>query len=534
MASNLASNFPASNFPDASSAFQSTDDSVVDFAVQSIIQKTVARTWTADVVPTLCDYIAIPALSPMFSPDWSQTNHLLAAVVLLKDWAAARKIVGLQVEVHSLPNRTPVIVCEVAAFGMGKTPSFMKRSTDHAVEGGGVEGGAVEGGVVAGAVVDTVLLYGHLDKQPEMTGWRSDLGPWIPVLEGDRLYGRGGADYGYALFSALSAIEAVQNSGGQHHRCVVIIEASEESGSPDLPAHIEALAARIGTPSLVVCLDSGCLDYDRLWATTSLRGLAGGVLRVDVLSEGVHSGSASGVVPSSFRVIRELLDRVEDSRTGAVLIDACHVPIPEHRLMEAQRTASEIAPAASEFPFLPEVRPMNRDSLEQILNRTWRPTLSVTGADGLPGIGRAGNVLRPFTSLRLSFRLPPTVESETALSAIRSALTNDPPSGAHVELLAGEAADGWHAREFAPWLDRAMQRASAASFGMGYRSFGEGGTIPFMRMLQVRFPTAQFFVTGVLGPHSNAHGPNEFLHLPTAQRVTRCVAHVLIEHATNR
>jgi acetylornithine deacetylase/succinyl-diaminopimelate desuccinylase-like protein len=397
-----------------------------------------------------------------------------------------------------------VIICEIPAFGVAAS-------------------GAASG--------DTVLLYGHLDKQPEMTGWRADLGPWLPVREGDRLYGRGGADDGYALFGALTAIEAVQASGGSHRRCIVIIEASEESGSPDLPVHIEALAERIGTPSLVVCLDSGALDYDRLWVTTSLRGLAGGVLRVDVLREGVHSGSASGVVPSSFRVVRQLLDRVEDSRTGAVLVDACHVPIPEHRIAEARQTATEVLPIASEFPFVSGVKPMTDDAVEQILNRTWRPTLSVTGAGGLPDIERAGNVLRPFTSLRLSFRLPPTVESEPALAAIRSALINDPPAGAHVQLLAGEAADGWSAPAFAPWLDAAMRGASEAAFSVGYRAFGEGGTIPFMHMLQQRFPDAQFFVTGVLGPHSNAHGPNEFLHLPTAERITRCVAHVLNEHS---
>ncbi len=469
----------------------------------AVIENSVAEAWATSVVPLLHDYIAIPALSPMFDPAWATAGHIGAAIALLRDWASSRELAGLTVELHELAGRTPVIVCEVPAFGVDP----------------------------AATLAETVLLYGHLDKQPEMTGWRHDLGPWLPVREGDRLYGRGGADDGYALFSALTALEAVQVSGGAHHRCVVIIEASEESGSPDLPAHIEALAARIGTPSLVVCLDSGALDYDRLWVTTSLRGIAGGVLRVDVLSEGVHSGSASGVVPSSFRVVRQLLDRVEDARTGAVLVDACHVPVPEYRVAEARQTAGEVALSSSEFPLLPGVRPMSDDAVEQILNRTWRPTLSVTGADGLPEVARAGNVLRPFTSLRLSFRLPPTVESEPALAAIRSALTNDPPSGAHVELLAGEAADGWNAPAFAPWLDAAMRRASESTFGTGYRAFGEGGTIPFMRMLQQRFPDAQFFVTGVLGPHSNAHGPNEFLHLPSAERITRAVAHVLNEHA---
>jgi acetylornithine deacetylase/succinyl-diaminopimelate desuccinylase-like protein len=459
-----------------------------------------AATWNADVIPVLHDYIAIPALSPMFAADWQEQGQISAAVALLRDWATARELPGLTVEVRHIPGRTPVIVCEVPAHGVA--PS-----------------------------TDTVLLYGHLDKQPEMTGWRSDLGPWKPVLEGERLYGRGGADDGYSMFSALTALETLHATGGAHHRCVIIIEASEESGSPDLLAHVDALAPVIGTPTLVVCLDSGCLDYERLWVTTSLRGIAGGILRVDVLDEGVHSGSASGVVPSSFRVMRQLLDRVEDAATGAVLIDACHAPIPEYRAEEARRTATEIRPIASEFPFADTTQPMTDDPVEQILNRTWRPTLSVTGADGLPATNIAGNVLRPYTALRLSFRLPPTVDAEHALDALRSTLSANPPSGAHVELIAGEAASGWHAPPIAPWLHAALTDASNTAFGRGYRAFGEGGTIPFMRMLQLRFPEAQFFVTGVLGPQSNAHGPNEFVHLPTAIRVTSAVADVVGAHA---
>jgi acetylornithine deacetylase/succinyl-diaminopimelate desuccinylase-like protein len=452
--------------------------------------------WTTEAVPLLHEYISIPALSPMFDAEWKQAGHLDRATLLLSDWARSRTIAGLKVSTHTLSGRTPVIVCEISPFG-------------------------------GGSPARTVLLYGHLDKQPAMTGWRAELGPWKPVLEGERLYGRGGADDGYAIFSALSAIEAVQASGGSHDRCVVLIEASEESGSPDLIAHVDALAATIGSPSLVVCLDSGCLDYDRLWVTTSLRGLAGGVLRVDVLKEGVHSGGASGVVPSSFRIMRQLLDRVEDAKTGAVLIDACHVPIPEFRVVEAQRTAGETAPLSNEFPLFGTTRPMTEDAVEQILARTWRPTLSVTGADGIPPTAIAGNVLRPFTSLRLSFRLPPTASSKPALEQIQRALTENPPYGAHVELLASEAADGWHAPAFAPWLHEALERTSNNLFGQGYRAFGEGGSIPFMAMLQQRFPDSQFFVTGVLGPRSNAHGPNEFLHIPTARRVSAAVAQIL-------
>ncbi|MEO7370856.1 MAG: M20/M25/M40 family metallo-hydrolase, partial [Ilumatobacteraceae bacterium] len=382
----------------------------------------------------------------------------------------------------------------------------------------------------SGSTDDTVLLYGHLDKQPEMTGWRDDLGPWKPVIEGDRLYGRGGADDGYAAFASLLAIEAAQASGLSHTRCIVLIEASEESGSPDLPAYLEAFAAQIGTPSLVLCLDSGCMDYERLWVTTSLRGLVGGTLRVDILTEGVHSGEASGVVPSSFRIIRELLDRVEDSFDGRVLLPELQVEIPADRRQQAAETAAEF-PIGGHFPFVDGAEPMVSDPTEQLLARTWYPALSVTGVDGIPPVESAGNVLRPHTSLHLSVRLPPTCDHEKALDALGAALTKDPPYGAHVTFVEPQSGPGWNAPAFADWLQVALDDASSAIFGKASRAFGEGGSIPFMGMLGEMFPDAQFVITGVLGPGSNAHGPNEYLHLPTARRLTSCLATVLNAHA---
>jgi acetylornithine deacetylase/succinyl-diaminopimelate desuccinylase-like protein len=398
-----------------------------------------------------------------------------------------------------LPGRTPVILMEIPAFGSG--------SPD-----------------------DTVLLYGHLDKQPEMTGWRDDLGPWKPVLEGDRLYGRGGADDGYAAFASLLAIEAAQANGMSHTRCVVLIEASEESGSPDLPAYLDNLSVRIGTPSLVLCLDSGCLDLERLWVTTSLRGLAAGTLRVQILTEGVHSGEASGVVPSSFRICRELLDRIEDSFDGRILLSPLHVEIPADRRRQAADTAAEF-PIGGHFPFVPGAEPMVADPVEQLLARTWYPTLSVTGVDGIPPVESAGNVLRPHTALHLSVRLPPTCDHQAALKAIESALTTDPPYGAHVTFDDAHSAPGWNAPAFATWLQTALDGASVDSFGNSSRAFGEGGSIPFMGMLGEMFPDAQFVITGVLGPGANAHGPNEYLHVPTARRITCCLAIVLDAHA---
>jgi acetylornithine deacetylase/succinyl-diaminopimelate desuccinylase-like protein len=464
------------------------------------LREHVARAWSADILPSLCDYIRIPALSADFDPDWKTHGHLDEAVELIRAWCAARPIAGLTVEVMELPGRTPLIFCEVPAFA-----------------GGNPE--------------DTVLLYGHCDKQPEMTGWRDDLGPWLPVVEGDRLYGRGGADDGYAAYSSLLAIEAAQAAGFPHTRLIVLIEASEESGSPDLPAYLAALSDRVGSPTLVLCLDSECLDHDRLWVTTSLRGMVAGVLRVDVLTEGVHSGSASGVVPSSFRIARQLLDRIEDSATGELLLPELHVEVPADRVAQATATAAGY-PVVDHFPWAGATEPMSADHTAQWLARTWRPTLSITGVDGIPPAGRAGNVLRPYTALKLSFRLPPTADPKRALAAIRERLLADPPHGATVQLLDTTAEPGWNAPAATPWLQTALDEASSAVFGNVSMAFGEGGSIPFMGMLGEMFPEAQYVITGALGPGANAHGPNEFLHLPTAVRLTECLSLLLRAHAS--
>ena len=377
-----------------------------------------------------------------------------------------------------------------------------------------------------------MLLYGHLDKQPEMTGWREGFGPWTPVVREGRLYGRGGADDGYAVFAALAAIRELSAGGRPHARCAILIECCEESGSYDLPAYLEALSSRIQAPSLVVGLDSGCGSYDRLWGTSSLRGLVNGVLSVDVLDEGVHSGDASGVVASSFRIARSLLDRIEDARSGEIRERAFHAEIPEERRRQAEHAAEVICEQVwRKFPFVAGMRPMRSDVTELVLSRTWRPMLAVTGADGLPTPANAGNVLRPRTQLVLSLRLPPTLDAGAAAQRMKQILESDPPYGAMVRYEAGQAATGWHAPASERWLEHALETASQRYFGQPAMWMGEGGTIPFMAMLGAKFPQAQFFITGVLGPHSNAHGPNEFLHLDYAKRLTACVADVLAAHA---
>ena len=452
--------------------------------------------WSDSIVPQLIEYIRIPNKSPHFDPEWREHGYMDAAVAQIETWCRRQPLRDMRIEVLRPNGRTPLIFMEIP--GQGE---------------------------------DCVLLYGHLDKQPEMTGWEEGLGPWTPVLRGDKLYGRGGADDGYAAFASLTAIRALQEQGLPHARCVVLIEACEESGSYDLPYYIDALAARIGKPSLVVCLDSGCGNYDQLWCTTSLRGLANGVLRAQVLTEGVHSGGASGVVPSSFRVIRQLLSRLEDENTGRIKPEVFHAEIPEQRRRQAEAVAATLGETIYRaFPFVAGMQPMTNDLTELVLNRTWRPALSITGADGLPALQSAGNVQRPATAVKVSLRLPPTVPGERAAEAMKRLFEADPPGGAKVEFNFDQAATGWNAPALDPWLERSLSDASQAFFGRDAMYMGEGGTIPFMAMLGAKFPQAQFVISGVLGPHSNAHGPNEFLHIPAAKKLTACISKVLFDH----
>jgi acetylornithine deacetylase/succinyl-diaminopimelate desuccinylase-like protein len=461
-------------------------------------RKFVDQCWGDEVVPTLVEYIKIPNKSPSFDPDWAAHGYMDEAVALFKRWARGKlaSLPGATLEVVRLPGRTPVILIDVPGEG-----------------------------------ADTVLLYGHLDKQPEMVGWAEGYGPWMPRLEGDKLYGRGGADDGYAMFGALSALMALREQGMPHAHCIILIEACEESGSYDLPYYIDHLAHRIGSPALVVCLDSGCGNYDQLWMTTSLRGIASGTLTVQVLDEGVHSGDASGVVPSSFRILRRLLSRLEDEETGAVRPPELYAQVPSERVAQARRAAAALGDTVyTKFPLMPGMSAMSEDLTELVLNRTWRPQLAVIGIDGLPDPLNAGNVLLPSTVAKLSLRLPPTLAPEEAGDRVRALLEKDPPYGARVEYEPGSSAAGWNAPAVAPWLEQSLERASKAAFGAPPAYMGEGGSIPFMAMLGEKFPQAQFVVTGVLGPHSNAHGPNEFLHIPTGKRISAVIAQVLADH----
>lgn len=452
--------------------------------------------WDDSIIPEIAEYIKVPNKSPHFDPDWEAHGHMETAVEMLEAWCKTQPIKDMTIEVVRIEGRTPLLFIDIP-----------------------------------GQSDEVVLLYGHYDKQPEFSGWDEDLDPWTPVIKDGKLYGRGGADDGYATFGSLTAIRALQEQGIPHAHCVVLVEGCEESGSFDLPYYIDLLEDRIGSPDLVVCLDAECGNYDQLWCTTSLRGNLTGTLRVDVLSEGVHSGTASGVVPSSFRTARHLISRVEDEASGQIKTEALHADIPAQRLEQAKLAAETLRELVYEkFPWAVDSPKPSEPHVELLLNNTWRPTLAVTGQEGMPDLINAGNVLLPYTVLKLSFRLPPTVNAEDAAVAVKQELEADTPPLVKVEFDADSSMAGWNAPEIAPWLEASMQKASGAFFGKPSMYMGTGGTIPFMGMLGERFPEAQFLITGLLGPKSNAHGPNEFLHIETGKRLTSCVAQVLEDH----
>jgi acetylornithine deacetylase/succinyl-diaminopimelate desuccinylase-like protein len=470
----------------------------------------VSAQWDGDIVRQISEYIAIPAKSPGFDGDWAQHGFIDTVVRNAASWIEAQKVEGLTLEIVRLPGRTPVLFFEVPATRAA----------------------------VPGQTSQTVLMYGHLDKQPEFSGWRADLGPWTPSYQDGKLYGRGGADDGYAAYASIAAIQALKSQQVAHPRIVGLIETCEESGSYDLLPYVDALRSRLGDVGLVICLDSGAGNYDQLWLTTSLRGMASGTLKVQVLTEGIHSGDASGLVPSSFRIMRQVLDRLEDSATGRLLPASFHCEVPTDRLAQAQATAAILGDEIyKRFPWAHYdcggstsfTLPTTTDPVEALLQRTWRPTLSVTGAEGFPALKDAGNVLRPYTAFKLSLRLPPLVDAAQAVQELKALLEDNAPYQAKVTFEGGGGATGWNAPSSTPWFDNALDGASQAFFGAGCGTIGQGGTIPLMNMLSQGFPKAQMMVCGVLGPKSNAHGPNEFLHVPYAKKLTAAVAYVMAQ-----
>jgi len=464
------------------------------------LQQDISTFWDNQILPTIIEYIKFPNKSPVFDPDWEANGYMDQVVDLASEWVNNHKPDNSTLNIYKEAGRTPLMILDVPGNSDG-----------------------------------TVLMYGHLDKQPEMEGWAEGLDPWKPVLKDDKLYGRGGADDGYAIFASVCTVNALLDQGISLPRIVILIECSEESGSPDLPFYMDHCADVIGSPDLVICLDSGAGNYEQFWTTTSLRGLIGCTLRVDILKEGIHSGGGSGIAPSSFRLVRELLSRLEDEDTGHIIVENLKVEIPEYRIKEIKAMVNVLGDEVyNTLPWVAGAGPITNDKVEMVMNNTWLPMLSVVAADGLPAVKDGGNVLRPYTTIKLSLRIPPTLDANAAQNIVEELFTSNPPYGAAVSMEFEEPATGWEAPPLAQWLDDAIQHASETVYSKPALAMGEGGTIPFMSMLGEKFPEAQFVITGVLGPYSNAHGPNEFLHIPYAKKLTSCVGMIIQAFTQNR
>lgn len=448
----------------------------------------------SNLTPTIADFIRIPNQSRAYDPAYATNGLQQKACNFCIDWAKKLDVAGLKLELIEEEGRTPVVL-----------------------------------GIVDVPDKPTVLMYGHIDKQPPLTNdWAEGLHPYEPVIKDGKMYGRGGADDGYAFFASLLIIKALQKYGLPHNRIVLYFETDEESGSADLIHFLNQRKSQIGEPSLVICLDSGCCDYEHMCLTTTLRGVFNFNLRVDVGLEGVHSGASSGILPDSFRILRDVIDQFECSKTGKLPSDL-YVNIPPDKYTQAYELISEMNGKIDfEFPFVDGVKPVEDDGFKQYINRIWNPTLTAVGTDGIPHISNAGNVLRPYTTLALSLRLPPSLSKEEAVKTVREFFSKvQVPHNGKLTLTEGSSGQGFNCPAYDPKLKAVIDEAGELFFGTKVLYYGEGGSIPFINELAYMFPKSQFIVTGVLGPKSNAHGPNEFLHLPYMKKLILSLSKVL-------
>jgi len=458
---------------------------------------TLSSLWHGHTLQALEHFVSIPSRSPLFDPSWESHKYLLQALQFACEFGQSL-FPEARFEVLESPGKTPLLFFELEASG---------KSDDK----------------------DAVLFYGHLDKQPEASGWGAGRAPFKASHEGNILYGRGAADDGYSVFAALSVIHAMRTGSLPHPKIFGLFETCEESGSYDFSFWVNRLQSRIGSIGLAVILDSGCIDYDRLCITTNFRGLVCATLKVSVLAHGVHSGTASGLVPDSFMIARQLLDRLEDSTSGKLHPKAFYTEIPPVRRKQVEAKASLLKTLDGVFPWLEQPALRFHNLTDGLIAQTWLPQLAITGANGLPEIANAGNVLRAGTALRLSLRTPPCVDATLALDTLRETLLAQPPFGARVELTDEAAYDGWNAQPEQPWFAEAVETASQEIFGQSAVYSGEGGSLSIFDVLQGAWPNAQFFLTGVLGPQANAHGPDEALRLDYAEKLCRAVARVIVK-----
>eukprot|EP01134_Creolimax_fragrantissima_P007648 CFRG7648T1 len=447
-------------------------------------------------VDTLSGFIKIPNCTPAFDADYLTNGHIQTAIKYILDFTDSLKIPGLTHSVYDDESRPPMVCI-----------------------------------VYPGEVKQNVMIYGHLDKQPFMEGrWSEGLDALTPVIRDNKLYGRGSADDGYSVLAALLSIQAAREQGVPLPRICILLETEEESGSENLLYLMEQAQVKeaLGKPDICICLDSETADYDKIWVTSSLRGLAACNLKIEVMESGQHSGLAGGIVPETFTIARQLLDRLEDSTTG-VVVDEFNSQPDDKKRNEAKEVAEYHGSSLfTNFKLLEGVSAMSEHDLAQMyLQNVWYASLSVTGGCGLPDVSDAGNVLRPWTQLRVGIRLPPNVNGHDAAKKLEEVLTKDPPYGCKISVTGLQGGNGFCTKPFPIYLNDSIRDASMAFFGQAHSSFGIGGSIPFLSELGQKYPEAQIIPMGAMGPDCNAHNPDESIDLPYAKKFVCFLSHLL-------
>ena len=444
----------------------------------------------------LQEFVRVENLTPMVDPEYATNGLVQKAMECVDKWIQGLNIIGLKRHVIHPEGLNPLVVYVVE-------PS--------------------EG------CTKNIMMYGHLDKQPYGPGWEEGLSPTDPIIRGDFMYGRGSCDDGYSAFACMLAVKALQESGAKWPRVVLTLETEEESGSPCLLALLKEAEPLIGKPDAMFCMDSGALDYEQLWLTSSLRGVCIVELTVEGGKAGYHSGETGGIIPETFRVVRQLLNRLDDPETGEVCKEF-QVEVPDFKRQEAKFIAGKYGDKIyNKFDVHPGVQYMSQDNVEELyLNKAWRPNLSITGADGLPPCGIAGNVLRPKTTVKCSMRLVPTFDAHQANQIFEEKLTKNVPYNAKVTLKGGHAGSGWCQKQLEPWLQTAFEQSAQKFFdGTPVGTFGEGGSIPFLKELERKYPATQIVALGCCGPESNIHGPNEKINLVYVKKIIKTLGHLL-------
>lgn len=433
----------------------------------------------------LKSFIRVPNVSPGYDPEFFTNGLIIKAIDTVKAWIEAQGIAGLTTTLFAEPGCEPLLLVEIP------------------------------GTAAPGAPV--VLAYGHLDKMPPLDapGWSAGLFAYDPVIRDGKVYGRGTNDDGYNCFLVITALKYLQSKGLAYPKVTLILETGEESGDTEIQQYLERLRPKIGDVDLILVLDGEAQDYQTFWGCTSLRGIVNGVLDISHLATPCHSGMATGLVPSTFRIARILLSRIEDAATGEVLLREAHAPeIPATRIEQCRLIAAQLGDRSHAIVSpLPGAELLSKDNAELLLAKAWKPGLAVTGCDGIPSVGDGSNVMRTRTALKLSLRLPPGVNAEVTAAALKRVLEADPPYGAKVTYTAVSAGNGWKGPDLSGKIDVAMREATRAVFGGVPLYYGEGGSIPLCNKFQELWPDAQLLVSGCAGTDSNPHGYDESLNL---------------------